>query len=118
MVVKDGDGNHSYGLTKRNGLLLSGLDLEIFYVRQKEDEGRYTCVAKNKFGEKRYQIKLFVNSKKFRFICLALSVKKSDNSEFKVSDRNTFQYSSMHVFHVFCRCSSDDSFFILYYGII
>lgn len=76
MVVKDGDGNHSYGLTKRNGLLLSGLDLEIFYVRQREDEGRYTCVAKNKFGEKRYQIKLFVNSKKFRFICLALSVKK------------------------------------------
>lgn len=104
VVVKDGDGNHSYGLTKRNGLLLSGLDLEIFYVRQKEDEGRYTCVAKNKFGEKRYQIKLFVNSKKFRFICLALSVKKSDNSEFKVSDRNTFQCSSMHVFHVFCRC--------------
>ncbi|XP_022799417.1 hemicentin-1-like [Stylophora pistillata] len=58
VVIKDGDGNHSYALTTRN----SGLDLKIFYVRQKNHEGRYTCVAKNKFGEKRHEVNLSVKS--------------------------------------------------------
>ncbi|RMX45502.1 hypothetical protein pdam_00008431 [Pocillopora damicornis] len=96
VVVKDGDGNHSYGLTKRNGLLLSGLDLEIFYVRQKEDEGRYTCVAKNKFGEKRYQIKLFVNKKSrsqpkvHPYASIdQVTIKKSDNALLKCVGENT-----------------------------
>lgn len=56
--IKDGDSMHSYALSRRAG----GLDLEILYVRQKEHAGRYTCVAKNKFGEQQHDIILSVNS--------------------------------------------------------
>ena len=62
-VIKDGDGMHSYAITRRNSRLFSGMDLKILYVRQKEHEGRYICAAKNKFGEERHEIKLSVKSK-------------------------------------------------------
>ncbi|XP_068671581.1 uncharacterized protein [Montipora foliosa] len=54
--IKSGDAMNSLVLTTR----LGGLDLEIFYVRQKEHAGRYTCVAYNKFGKKRHNILLSV----------------------------------------------------------
>ena len=54
--IKSGDAMNSLVLTTR----LGGLDLEIFYIRQKEHAGRYTCVAYNKFGKKRHNILLSV----------------------------------------------------------
>ncbi|PFX20018.1 Toll-like receptor 1 [Stylophora pistillata] len=80
VVIKDGDGNHSYALTTRN----SGLDLKIFYVRQKNHEGRYTCVAKNKFGEKRHEVNLSVKNEK-------KSIKKGEN-HYKSEHVESFSY--------------------------
>ena len=56
MDIKTGDAMNSYVLTRRPG----GLDLDILYVRKKEHAGRYSCVAKNKFGEQRHEILLAV----------------------------------------------------------
>lgn len=56
--IQDGDAQHSYVLTER----AQGLDLDILYVRA-EHAGRYSCVARNKFGEEQHDINLFLESK-------------------------------------------------------
>lgn len=60
--IQDGDAQHSCVLTERAKGLDSGLDLDILYVRQKH-AGRYSCVARNRFGEEQRDINLFLESK-------------------------------------------------------
>ncbi|XP_078377261.1 contactin-6-like [Oculina patagonica] len=60
--INDGDALNSYVLTKRAFGLNAGLDLDILYVRQ-EHAGRYSCVAKNVFGEQQHNINLFIKRK-------------------------------------------------------